>query len=41
MSADYNWAKAARTLQTDRANLIRLSKRLGLSVTKRHTLSRD
>ncbi|WP_394151324.1 nitric oxide reductase transcriptional regulator NorR [Vibrio maritimus] len=41
LSADYNWAKAARTLQTDRANLIRLSKRLGLSVTKRHTLSRD
>jgi anaerobic nitric oxide reductase transcription regulator len=41
VSADYNWAQAARELKTDRANLIRLSKRLGLSVTKRHSLSRD
>ncbi|GMQ48435.1 nitric oxide reductase transcriptional regulator NorR [Vibrio sp. 10N] len=41
ITADYNWAQAARALKTDRANLIRLSKRLGLSVTKRHSLSRD
>ncbi len=38
--ANYNWAKAARSLQTDRANLIRLAKRLGLSVTKQHHIVR-
>ncbi|MCL1124523.1 nitric oxide reductase transcriptional regulator NorR [Shewanella surugensis] len=31
---DYNWAAAARVLETDRANLVRLAKRLGLSITK-------
>lgn len=41
IECEYNWAKASRVLKTDRANLIRLSKRLGISVTKSHTLSRS
>ncbi|MGF1755995.1 nitric oxide reductase transcriptional regulator NorR [Vibrio makurazakiensis] len=36
--ADYNWAHAGRTLKTDRANLTRLAKRLGLNVSKTHTV---
>ncbi|MGF1721852.1 nitric oxide reductase transcriptional regulator NorR [Vibrio kyushuensis] len=36
--ADFNWAKASRYLQTDRANLTRLAKRLGITVTKEHTI---
>ncbi|RJG42111.1 nitric oxide reductase transcriptional regulator NorR [Motilimonas pumila] len=31
---DYNWSAAARALSTDRANLTRLAKRLGLNITK-------
>ena len=31
---DLNWAAAARTLKLDRANLVRLAKRLGISVKK-------
>ncbi|WP_338411520.1 MULTISPECIES: nitric oxide reductase transcriptional regulator NorR [Pseudoalteromonas] len=31
---NYNWASAARTLKVDRANLVRLAKRLGISVKK-------
>lgn len=38
--ADYNWAQAARQLHTDRANLTRLAKRLGLSITKTHQIER-
>ncbi|WP_070969359.1 nitric oxide reductase transcriptional regulator NorR [Vibrio sonorensis] len=34
----YNWAKAARCLETDRANLVRLAKRLGIQVTKQHKI---
>ncbi|MBU2897416.1 nitric oxide reductase transcriptional regulator NorR [Vibrio hepatarius] len=37
--AEFNWAKAARQLKTDRANLTRLAKRLGLTVTKQHKIS--
>lgn len=37
--ADFNWAKAARQLKTDRANLTRLAKRLGIEVTKKHQLN--
>ena len=37
--AQFNWAKAARLLKTDRANLTRLAKRLGLTVTKQHKIS--
>ncbi|WP_047042020.1 nitric oxide reductase transcriptional regulator NorR [Vibrio mexicanus] len=37
-SADFNWAKAARKLSVDRANLIRLAKRLGIQVTKKHRI---
>jgi anaerobic nitric oxide reductase transcription regulator len=37
-STEFNWAKAARHLQTDRANLTRLAKRLGIIVTKKHTI---
>lgn len=36
--ADFNWAEAARGLSVDRANLVRLAKRLGLSVTKQHKI---
>ena len=36
---NFNWAEAARQLQVDRANLVRLSKRLGISVTKQHQIS--
>ncbi|NOH79841.1 nitric oxide reductase transcriptional regulator NorR [Vibrio sp. RE86] len=36
--ADFNWAKAARQLKTDRANLTRLAKRLGIEVTKKHQI---
>ncbi|WP_260260677.1 nitric oxide reductase transcriptional regulator NorR [Vibrio intestinalis] len=36
--ADFNWAEAARSLSVDRANLVRLAKRLGLSVTKQHKI---
>lgn len=32
--ADGNWSEAARTLKTDRANLARMAKRLGISVKK-------
>lgn len=31
---DYNWAATARTLKVDRANLVRLAKRLGIEVKK-------
>jgi anaerobic nitric oxide reductase transcription regulator len=36
--SDFNWAKAARELKTDRANLTRLAKRLGITVTKQHKI---
>lgn len=36
--ANFNWAKAARDLKTDRANLTRLAKRLGINVTKKHQI---
>lgn len=39
--AKFNWAQAARNLDTDRANLIRLAKRLGLTVTKQHRVTRE
>lgn len=29
-----NWSEAARSLNTDRANLVRLAKRLGISIKK-------
>ncbi|EAQ65083.1 anaerobic nitric oxide reductase transcription regulator [Marinomonas sp. MED121] len=32
--AEYNWSQAARSLEMDRANLVRLAKRLGIEVTK-------
>ncbi|KJY84597.1 transcriptional regulator [Vibrio galatheae] len=35
-AAEFNWAKSARMLKTDRANLTRLAKRLGIEVTKQH-----
>lgn len=35
---NFNWAEAARQLQIDRANLVRLAKRLGISVTKQHKI---
>ncbi|MBF4255705.1 nitric oxide reductase transcriptional regulator NorR [Vibrio anguillarum] len=38
--SDFNWAKAGRLLQVDRANLTRLSKRLGISVKKTHAIER-
>ncbi|MCW8334123.1 nitric oxide reductase transcriptional regulator NorR [Vibrio sp. SCSIO 43135] len=38
-NADFNWAKAGRLLKTDRANLTRLAKRLGITVTKEHKIS--
>ncbi|WNJ97805.1 nitric oxide reductase transcriptional regulator NorR [Vibrio ruber] len=38
IQSDYNWAQAARLLQTDRANLTRLAKRLGIQVKKTHKL---
>lgn len=38
--ANFNWAEAARRLNTDRANLTRLAKRLGLNVTRNHTIER-
>lgn len=38
MLAEFNWAKAGRLLQVDRANLTRLAKRLGINVTKTHTI---
>lgn len=34
LSSGYNWSKAARTLDMDRANLVRLAKRLGIEVVK-------
>ena len=37
--ANFNWAKAARELKTDRANLTRLAKRLGIEVSKKHQLN--
>ncbi|MDN3612416.1 nitric oxide reductase transcriptional regulator NorR [Vibrio ostreicida] len=37
--AEFNWAQAARKLKTDRANLTRLAKRLGITVTKHHKIS--
>ncbi|EEX64390.1 anaerobic nitric oxide reductase transcription regulator NorR [Vibrio metoecus] len=39
--ANFNWAEAARRLQTDRANLTRLAKRLGLSVSRSHAIERS
>lgn len=36
--AGFNWAKAARALKTDRANLTRLAKRLGIQVTTQHQI---
>ncbi|EEX39984.1 nitric oxide reductase transcriptional regulator NorR [Vibrio furnissii] len=36
--AEFNWAKAGRLLQVDRANLTRLAKRLGINVTKTHKI---
>ncbi|MEF1229320.1 nitric oxide reductase transcription regulator, partial [Vibrio fortis] len=38
--ANFNWAQAGRTLKTDRANLTRLAKRLGLNVAKSHSIER-
>jgi anaerobic nitric oxide reductase transcription regulator len=38
IQSDYNWAQACRLLQTDRANLTRLAKRLGIQVNKTHKL---
>ncbi|NAW58608.1 MULTISPECIES: nitric oxide reductase transcriptional regulator NorR [unclassified Vibrio] len=38
--ADFNWAQAARKLKTDRANLVRLAKRLGINVTRVHKIER-
>jgi anaerobic nitric oxide reductase transcription regulator len=32
--ADGNWSEAARSLKIDRANLIRMAKRLGISIKK-------
>ncbi|MCK6263987.1 nitric oxide reductase transcriptional regulator NorR [Vibrio sp. ZSDE26] len=37
--SEFNWAKASRALETDRANLTRLAKRLGITVTKEHRIS--
>jgi anaerobic nitric oxide reductase transcription regulator len=34
MACDYNWSQAARALSLDRANLVRLAKRLDIEVTK-------
>lgn len=31
---NYNWAATARVLETDRANLVRLAKRLGITINK-------
>jgi anaerobic nitric oxide reductase transcription regulator len=31
---NYNWSAAARVLELDRANLVRLAKRLGIEVKK-------
>ncbi|WP_306331512.1 nitric oxide reductase transcriptional regulator NorR [Vibrio injensis] len=36
--AEYNWAKAARRLDVDRANLTRLAKRLGIQLHKNHSI---
>ncbi|WP_434999341.1 nitric oxide reductase transcriptional regulator NorR [Vibrio scophthalmi] len=36
--SNFNWANAARQLQLDRANLVRLAKRLGINVTKQHKI---
>ncbi|WLQ11876.1 nitric oxide reductase transcriptional regulator NorR [Hahella aquimaris] len=36
-----NWAAAARALSLDRANLIRLARRLGVHVERRHVIVRD
>ncbi|MFA0087474.1 nitric oxide reductase transcriptional regulator NorR [Vibrio sp. E150_011] len=41
IQADYNWAQASRVLKTDRANLIRLAKRLGITVSKNPQINRD
>lgn len=38
IQSDYNWAQAGRLLQTDRANLTRLARRLGIQVKKTHKL---
>ena len=37
--ANFNWAEAARQLNVDRANLVRLAKRLGIQVTKQHNIN--
>lgn len=37
--AKFNWAQAARELKVDRANLVRLAKRLGIQVTKQHKIN--
>ena len=37
--AEMNWAEAARTLKVDRANLTRLAKRLGIEVSRHHTIT--
>jgi anaerobic nitric oxide reductase transcription regulator len=37
-NAEFNWAQAARQLKTDRANLTRLAKRLGIEVSKKHQI---
>ncbi|OEF05320.1 nitric oxide reductase transcriptional regulator NorR [Vibrio genomosp. F10] len=37
-TSDFNWAKASRLLKTDRANLTRLAKRLGITVSKAHKI---
>ena len=34
MESEYNWSQAARNLAMDRANLVRLAKRLGIEVSK-------
>ncbi len=39
--ADFNWAETARRLQTDRANLTRLAKRLGITVSRSHSIERS
>jgi anaerobic nitric oxide reductase transcription regulator len=34
IQCNYNWSQAARSLEMDRANLVRLAKRLGIEVSK-------
>lgn len=38
IDSDFNWAKAGRLLNVDRANLTRLAKRLGIEVEKNHKI---